>query len=892
MKKIKPLTLGMLCRPWQQHGKAKLAVAALGFFRLGETAPRFLPEAEQWQPMLAALPAGKPFDEIHAKPHGEWLLAGKAYAPGGAPVKSLTASVRLGAVEKHLRVWGDRRWYYGPWYRIGEPAPFTAMPLVPERAFGGPRLADNPQGCGYTGNALAGWIGTNEGTMPNIELTDEPVKTHVRKLVPALLGPLEQTLPARAQWVGTYDEQWLLEDAPGLARNLDTRFFQAAPPDQWNADPWTGNETYRLENLSASRPIIEGQLPGFDARAFVRDKASGEIREVTLALDTIWFLPEAMLGLCIYHGDIDVSDVDARDIDALMVAYEASGQPKSLGHYHETLALRAATKTAALHAVNEAQLAPALPAHEQARRAAAAAQRQADQLAKQQAQLDAHVADMWQQLDMAPPADYTPPKLKPSPLSIDHASLAEGEADLAEWLANASALADQAKQAGEAQLEQAKAKLAVLPAAPAPEPAEQREKHYARAAAPAWDLVGGDDPNMARIDEALQKASDAGKPVDPADRAKMAAGLAQTPALQRQGKRMAPTPTQPPLDADTAQWLGEQVRQWQLGGMPLAGRDLHGAALAGIDFSGADLRETSFESADLRGARFARANLRGANFVGAHIEGADFSEAQLDEAGLNACHAQGARFVSASLAKAMACKADFSEADFSGAILDQAMLNDTVLSRASLAGASLQRTLMIGVTADASIWTGATLKQTLLLKADLSGADFRRARMEKAVMLSAKLDHSDWREVVAVKCLAQGASAQGLQGAGLRGDGCGWRQVDWRGADLSGACLTDCDLGEGKFDGARLSGGLFARCLLQEAKLADCDLQGANLLQAICRKADFRQADLRAACLRQAALDEADFTDARLDDADFDAPALRRIRHRLDKAKHTEGAAA
>ena len=53
---------------------------------------------------------------------------------------------------------GEREWMYGllPWYRVTQPQPFTRMPLVYERAFGGDGHLANPDGCGYARGRLPG----------------------------------------------------------------------------------------------------------------------------------------------------------------------------------------------------------------------------------------------------------------------------------------------------------------------------------------------------------------------------------------------------------------------------------------------------------------------------------------------------------------------------------------------------------------------------------------------------------------------------------------------------------------------------------------------------------------------------------------------------------------
>ncbi|QNM95344.1 DUF2169 family type VI secretion system accessory protein [Chitinimonas koreensis] len=878
MKTVKPLSLGLLFRPYRRDGQDRFTIAALGFFRLGETAPRFLAEAEQWLAVTAALPKAKPIDELYAKPRGEVLLAGAAHAPGGEPVHELTVRLAIGKVDKRIRVVGDRRWYYGPWYRTTPAQPFVRMPLEDARAYGGPRHPRNPDGCGHTGNPLAGWVGSNEGAMPNLELAGQPVRGHVRALDPAGFGPLDPSRPPRLGWAGHYDEAWLLDDGQGLAPDLDPRFLQTAPADQWHDGPWRGDEAYRLENLHPEHALIEGKLPGFAARAFVRERDGGAVREAAMALDTVWLLPEAMLGVVIYHGEVPVADLDALDLDAVMVAYEPLGAPREPAHYHEVLRLRTEQASAAHNVLREDQLAPALPEAERARRAAASEARLAAKREWKRAARAEAMAEMQAELGFAVDADAMPidPMLAEiDTLELDPEAIVAGEVDTEAFVARATALAERAQRRGEAQLAALEAERAAQPQAPA-DPAAERARRYARAAEPAWDLLGGDDPRLAEIDAQLDQAIAAG--LLPAEgRAEVRDNVRQMPALRRKARCMAVEPTEPVPSAELAAWLGEQVRQWLLGGVPLVGRDLGGAALAGIDLRGADLREVCFERADLTGACLAGADLRGAGLGGARLDGADLAGARLDGANLSACSAVGARFDGASFGQTLAMKADFSQASFAEAQLQDALMAHATFAGARFAGAALARCMLPEARAAGSDWRGAQLNMCVLLKADLAGADFRGAKLLRCVLLDAQLDGGNWEGAALERSVALGASAAGLRAAGLRAINSGWRRVDWRGADLTEARFADCDLGEGCFETARLDAGLFARCLLHGAHLADASARGANFLQAMCRSADFRQADLREATLRQAVLDGADFYRARIEGTDFDPVARRRL---------------
>ncbi len=877
MKTVKPLTLGLLTRPYRYQGQNRLCIAALGFFRLGESSTHFLSEAEQWPKVMEQLPPATALDEIYGKPHGEMLVAGNAYAPEGRPTEQLHVRAKLGDVDKCLQVWGDRRWYYGPWYRITPPAAFTRMPLDFAHAYGGPNMADNPNGKGHTGNPLAGWLGQNEGDMPNVEYPRRPVRGHVRQRVPACFSPIDPSWPYRRRYSGTYDQTWLMHDAPGLASNLDPRFFQRAAADQWRNGAWQGNEPYRLENLHPQKPIIEGQLPNLAARAFVRRKANAQVDEIKMALDTVWLLPNALLGVALYHGEALVEDSDALDIDAVMIGYEPTHSPRSAEHYRSVLTLRTDPATAVLHALNESQLTPPVSAEVKAARTAKRAAANAGKLAARQAALDEAMAENWAKSGLTPPADYQAPKAELSPLEIDLNAISEGDLDLAEVLGHAQAMADNAEREGKAKLAAMEKEQAKLPAIAAPNSEIERAKLYARANTPAWDLVGGENPHVAELADLLTKAEQAGQPITPAQRREALDSLSKLPALQRKARRSAIQPSTPNLPADQAEWLGAHIRVWRLGNLPLAGRDLSAAALADIDFSHADLRETCFEQADLRGARFIGADLRGANFLGARLDGADFSQAQLDEANFCSCHASRTRFVGATMAKVMGMDGHFEQARFDGAVLTDAILTKGNFNQASLVGCTLDRTLMNDIRAAGSDWTSATLHASVLYRAQLVQANFRSASLTRVILLEATLDDSCWTTAQLDRCLLMTASAQRLNGQDMRCKGCNWRGVNWHAADLRHVRLRDCDLSDGQFSKARLDGGLFAGCLMGGVQLAGTDARDTNFLRALCRKADFRAANLHKANFRQAALDEAKFDDAVLDEAEFDPPVSRRL---------------
>jgi uncharacterized protein YjbI with pentapeptide repeats len=883
MKIVKPLTLGLLHKPYRYKGQNHFVIAAMGFFKLGDVNERFLTENLQWPKVVQALPVGRPVDEVMPKLRGEVLLAGHAYAPKGKPVAEMAVRVCVGGVDKRLRVIGEREWMYGllPWYRVTQPQPFTRMPLVYERAFGGNGHLANPDGCGYARGRLPGLAGSSHGVMPNVEYPQTPVKAPWKRYRPAGFGAIDMRWEPRKNKHGTFDQRWLERDAPGLAENVDWSLFNVAPEDQWLPDALQGGECYRLEGVHPELPVIEGALPTAHARAFVlrQGKNADAAEEVPLRMDTVWFLPDHGIGIVIYHGQTGIDDSDALDISAVMIGYEHADAPKSLAHYREVLALRLDPETAGLHAFNEAQLAPQRSPEELARRAARHAGEQAALLARQQTMLDELDADFWAESGMPPPPGHTPAKAQlPALGTISEQAVEDGDFDLSEMMQQACALAEKAKAEGEIKLTEARAHQAELAPPLPPDPAAQKEAAFERASMVAYDLLPAPSaamvhPEFAPLLQALDGAAQAGQPPDAAKLAQLRQTLLTLPALRRKGRNAAITPTAPAeaLLPETAEWLGVQTAQWLMGGVCLAGRDLAGADLRGVDFSGADLREILLEQADLSGAKFTGANLAGAVFAGATLDGTDFSGANLANA--NFCHSKGTaiRFAGANLASARAIEAIWPQAELSDAVLDDFIAMKIDLTGATLDRAHVHRATLIEARADGSSWRGASIEKTVALLAALERANFSGASLHKAVLMDAKLHASVWIGAT-LKSIYGGGKAD-WSGADLReakADACGWHGASFAGADLRDGHFLRCDFGQCDMSRADLRNGLFSRSLFMRSKLSNACAQDADFFQALCRKADFSCADLRRASLVQVEFSGALFTGACLDDLRLD----------------------
>jgi len=120
------------------------------------------------------------------------IVLGKAYAPGGRPVKTLEVVAQIGTETRRLVVFGDRFWLDRG--TISEPKPFTEMELTYSRAYGGTAWVEidkesfvmvcdpvNPLGKGFDALTMAQAMGelyaapqgypklTERRPLPNIE---------------------------------------------------------------------------------------------------------------------------------------------------------------------------------------------------------------------------------------------------------------------------------------------------------------------------------------------------------------------------------------------------------------------------------------------------------------------------------------------------------------------------------------------------------------------------------------------------------------------------------------------------------------------------------------------------------------------------------------------------
>lgn len=846
MRVIKPFSASVLTRAFELRRKQYLGVSVLLFSPLGEAA-QVLPEKELW-PFWATQPEAQgPLEEGYPRRHGEYLVCGSAWTTAQRR-DAVAVRAQVGTLSKELIVWGERSWID----KQASPAtPFESLRLGWPHAYGGADFAANPLG---TGRSELESGGRRVRPLPRIEYPAQPLRSPRDEGVPAHLGPVDSMWPQRASLRGTYDARWLKEDFPGLAPDVDWRFFNRAPADQQRDTTFAGDEAYAFHNLHPHKPMLEGRLPGLSARVFINRRQSGppQFEGVKTRLTALWFFPAEERVIQVFQGALEVEEDDASDIDLLLAAIERPGQERPPEHYQAVRDKRLDKQVAGLETLRETDLVPAdlvVPLYDfkpspnrglerGLRRAEADRQAARDDVA-------AHGLD---------PDQHAPAVKGPPPPRIDsiddliavRQQMEQQSAGLAARMA-----AEKAKTMAETRAVFAREKLdfsaieaetaGLLTSGP-PKPAAPglvADFNRLVAAAP----VGGGD--VGELRDML---------ADPDIMAQWRnADSAQLDAYRQIAQHQAPAKALAP--AASAE-LRARVLAAHARADSMAGWDLTGADLSRLDLHGADLRQALLEGADL-----SHCNLRGAQLEQAVLVRARITATSLDHATLARCNLSAARIEDSSLREvdlrgAILEKTQLVKCDLSSAQLDEIRLHEVQFDGVDLRGARCEGLLMLrGLRLTGVRFAEADFKQVVFLECDLSGADLRGARFGKLAVVTTRAERSHFNGLeVGAGCFAMGCSLEGADFGGARLErvclrGTAMAGANFSAASLRGSDLSECDLRGARFHGADAREARFVRARLDGASLASANLAGAVLQHAWLQDTDFRHANLHEADL-------------------------------------------
>ena len=262
------------------------------------------------------------------------ILIGHAYAPKPGVTK-VDVSLRVGPMQKVVRVIGDRYWVksFGI-TSMTRPRPFKRIPLIYERAFGGwdrshpdpdkhtfePR---NPVGTGFRGKRGKFEEGIR---LPNLEDPRYPLKSFKNRPPPAGFGFTSPHWQPRAGFAGTYDKAWMKQRMPLLPTDFDRRFFNAAPLDQ--VAPGFLKVNVPIEVINASpNGKISFNLPGMSppqCRVQVRGRKDHQLKT---RLDTVIINTDENLLFLIWRTNLVLRSGPQ---DVVSIEVRAEGVPKSV----------------------------------------------------------------------------------------------------------------------------------------------------------------------------------------------------------------------------------------------------------------------------------------------------------------------------------------------------------------------------------------------------------------------------------------------------------------------------------------------------------------------------------------------------------------------------------
>jgi uncharacterized protein YjbI with pentapeptide repeats len=789
---VKPGQLSLMFRSVERNRKIYACFSVLAMSESVGGAPHLRTEASLWKTLAAQAPEFTEAAVVKSQP--EYLVFGHAYGYEGQTEG--VAGVKLANSSKWMRSFGERRHPDAL-----QPAPLTKVPLHWRHAWGGPDDANNPLGVGRQRDEEGRTV------LPRFERPDAPWRLDHASPQAAGFGPLDVTHPDRAKLVGTYGDDYLKTDYPGLSRDADWRFFQVAPLDQRLATDLIGDEAYELVGLQPTERRQAGRLPGIRPRVFVERHRLPEIREVECKLRTVVFLPDVGAVVQVWQGIMQIADEDGTELTHVIAGLEHLKAPREMADYAAVFSSRLDEQDGMLAMLRDEELLPQgmsfealLPGDIDLNKPPPADslsgrldKKNRERIHAVRAEVASHGLD---------PDEHAPPLPGPREQIPPIAQLGQYFRDL-----DARAL----KQRQEAAAIQSQAQATNVA-----EFAARGESFDYVLKEISDTRTGPPLPNTPNLMELLTQTRRALGPqplagFEEVDEMLVDADLharwqGNDQAMQRMYERSAHFQNAAPR---TSGRFAQRQQRW------ITERLAEKKPLKGFDLTGADLRQHDLRGAVLDGAMLEAACFDGADLTGASAHGAVLAHASFVKARLDDCNFSAANLGKACFALASARRADFSgailwESDFTQAMLRGAKLLNVEALYIKLAGADLSE---------------AVLDEMLFFQTDLSGTQFTGASIDEAKFIENKLAGSSF------------AGAKARRAAFLK-------------PDAAGLC----------FDGADLSGTSF----VQDPKLPGASLRGTNLSKVFAHGADFKGANFS-----QATLDGAEFGQAQLQGADL-----------------------
>jgi hypothetical protein len=239
----------------------------------GDNELKFCPKKAQRGVRGADIPWGEPekssiqypSDLCIAKPGTDVIVVAAAHAPGGRAVPSFDAGVRVGKLEKTIRVFGLRVWQANG-SGLSEPRPTTGVHVRYDYAWGGLDVTDPAEPVEEPRNPVGMGIARDVSTLthkpaPVIEDPANLLASVRTRPPPAGLGVIGRHWDPRRKFLGTYDAEWLEQRAPLLPLDHDDRSNLCASPGLTATPPLKGGEDVALLNLTPGGGGLSFRLP-------------------------------------------------------------------------------------------------------------------------------------------------------------------------------------------------------------------------------------------------------------------------------------------------------------------------------------------------------------------------------------------------------------------------------------------------------------------------------------------------------------------------------------------------------------------------------------------------------------------------------------------------------
>lgn len=624
-------------------------------------------------------------DFVPFKPRADVLLVGSV--PSGAEGNVAFVTLSVAKLERRLAVFGDRTWR-----RLGgatDPAPFVRMPLRWERALGGPLSKDNPVGVGHGTATLA----------PNLEDPERLLDRADKVVAPTCFGPISRDWKQRASQLGTYDKTWLRTRWPYFPEDFNPSYFNAAPKPQQIAF-LEGGERFKITGVAAH--ALQGRVPKERPRVFAQrtKEAGGELVELRMRLDTLWFDVDARKLVVVWRGFVGVEDDDAPDVSLVFVAMDDDAKkPMELEQarrrLHAALVARELVKPDApvdVTAANDEKAVSLRTAYARVR------------ASKSPPAAPAPEKEAADALPSAPPVDATAlldaVRERESIAGMDFTGVDLCDRDLSGADLSGAILAR--AKLSRTKLDGANLQGTVLAGA-------------------TGDSVSLDGANLSRADLS-------GVELHHADFSK----ATLDDAVLERAQLISCTFVD--ASAERATFVGARLVGANFQGAKLARAELASAELEEASFADADLTDVRLYDADARGARFSRAKMRGARADGVTLVRAVLTEvdapksvwdrADLSDANLDSAKLAGSTFVRTNLERSIFSRADvrdgcfrrakmrrakMQEANLAGAIFERAVLDEADLRGANLYGAETWKASLSSVRTELAFVAGTKL---------------------------------------------------------------------------------------------------------------------------------------------------------------------------------------